>query len=100
VVWNSKKSLTAWFSWFAKQFHARLFRSPTSFLVIADYTGANQVLPAMLSTEVPWDNVVQSKLASLLTAVLAGELVAVKDLETGKLWIHPRTFHHISKANN
>ncbi len=41
------------------QLHARFFRCTTSFAVITLSTGADQILPGMRATTVPWQDMIE-----------------------------------------
>jgi len=75
----------------------------TRFTAIAWYAGADHIFPGVLASPVARDDVVYGELSSLFSAVLAGILVAFKNLNTegtGKVslaeWINPTPFSSIS----
>ena len=65
--------------WLTSQPHSGLRRRRARLPVIAGDTGADDILPDVRTASGPRDNVVEGKRSGLLAAVLAGELVPVKD---------------------
>lgn len=82
-----------------RQLHPCLLRCPARFAMVAGDTGADQVLPGVLSTQVPRNDVVQGKLAGLFAAVLAGKLVTVKNLKTCQLGLQTGSPDHMGEPD-
>src|SRR5690606_31505179 len=62
--------------------HARLLRQQPALAEVAGGTGSDNVLPGRLATHVSRNNVIEGQVV-LRAAVLALEMVAEKDVETG-----------------
>jgi hypothetical protein len=52
-------------------------------VTVTGNTGADDILPGVLTATVAGDNVVQSKLPTFFAAVLADKLVTAKNLKPG-----------------
>src|SRR5439155_14586481 len=73
---------------FADQAHVRFARKPVALACIAGDARANHVLPSCGSSAIARHDVIQIEFASIenLTAVLAGVLVALKNIVARKLY--------------
>jgi len=73
---------------FADQAHVRFTRKPVAFARIARNTGANHIFPSRRPTSVARDDVIQIKFAPIeeVAAVLAGVLVSLKHVVSGKFY--------------
>lgn len=81
VVWNVDKVAATGWGGVMKQFHSGLGGSLTRFTAVTKYTGADHIFPDVFASPVAGNNMVQGKLLRFLTAVLAGVLVTVENLE-------------------
>jgi hypothetical protein len=68
-----------WLGRLMDQSHPSLFRGSACLTVVARDAGTDYIFPGMLPLAMARDNVVYSKLLSLLTTVLAGVVVTVED---------------------
>ena len=77
-----------WSLGFADQAHVRFTRKPIALARIARNARANHVLPSCGPSPIPRNDVIQIEFTSIenLTAVLAGVLVALKDIVASKLY--------------
>src|SRR5687768_10505404 len=66
----------------AQQVHARLFRSPVTFLVVTTLAAGNQIIPCRLPSTRARLHMVECEFRRriLLTAILAGRMVTQKDV--------------------
>ena len=73
---------------FTDQAHVRFARKPIALACIAGDAGANHVFPSRRPAPVAWHDVIQIQVASIeeLAAVLAGVLVALKHIVSGKFY--------------
>ncbi len=73
---------------FADQAHVRFARKPVALACIAGDARANHVFPCGRASAIARHNVIQIEFASIenLTAILAGVLVALKDIVARKLY--------------
>ena len=63
-------------------------------MAVAGDAGANHIFPGVLTTPVAWNDVVQGKLPSFLTAILAGVVVAIENLKASQSSLRPRALYH------
>ena len=68
-------------------------------MAIAGYASASHIFPRVLASKMSWDNMVQGKLPDLLTAILAGILVAVENLKASQLPFRPGTLNHMGYSD-
>lgn len=80
--------------------HPGLFGGPSTFLVIAIRAGGNDVLPGVIAAQVPGDHVIQGQPAAALSAVLAGVIVAPKDLALVEFNNRAGTLHHVFQTDD
>ena len=75
-----------WTLRFANQTHVRFSRDPVAFACVAADARANHVFPRGRSSSVAWDDMIQIEFAPVkaLAAVLAGVLVALEHIVSGK----------------
>jgi hypothetical protein len=71
-----------------------LLKGSATFAVIAGWAGCNQVAPIMFSTLAARDYVIDCKPGSVLTAVLAGEIIPPHYLSFIELDSNARPFNH------
>ena len=85
---NLNKGPPLWPFGFADQTHVRLAGKPIALARIARNARANHVLPSCGPSAIARHDVIQIEFASIekLTAVLAGVLVALKDVVASKLY--------------
>src|SRR5258708_30083633 len=68
--------------------------------MVARPAGANQVVPGVFATPVARDDVVERQILAPHATVLAGEIVAEKDLPTGEAGFWARTLDQVHQAND
>jgi hypothetical protein len=95
-----EKAATLWRRGGVSQLHSGFLRGLASLTTITGDTGTDDIFPGMLTTPVAGDDMVNSKLSSLLATVLASVLVTVEDLRASQLSLSPkRTFYQIGQAD-
>ena len=82
-----------------QQLHPSLSRRPACLVVITGDTRADHVVPGVGAMPPARNNVIQSELACLLTAVLTGESVPIEHGLPGKSAAHHGPTHHVDKAD-
>jgi len=84
----------------SQQAHMSLLKRLTSFLAVAGWAGAHQVLPAVFSPTVAGHDMVHRQLPRFPTTILADIVVPPKDLPT--VQFHPRTRppDHVAQSNH
>jgi hypothetical protein len=73
--------------WLADQLKARFVGKPIALPRVAGDAGANNVFPSCLAATIPWKDVIQIQIVSLIlpATVLAGVLVPFEDIVPRKL---------------
>jgi hypothetical protein len=82
-----------------QQAHSCFIRCTSTFVPVAGNAGADHIVPDVLSTSPPWNNVVQGKLLSLAATILAGVFVTVKYLGPAQFLLMPGTTDHVDEAD-
>lgn len=88
------------FSRFAAQRHPRFFQRFAAFPSITRRTRAHDVSPNMRAAAMPGDNMIESEVVRLRTAVLASEVVAAKHSAARQFQARPRTLHLVREPNH
>ncbi len=83
VVGHIKKEIATWWGGMIKQSHPGLLWSSTRLAPITGYTSTNQIFPDVSAVQVPWNDMVQSKLMGFLTTILADIFITVENLNAG-----------------
>jgi hypothetical protein len=82
-----------------QQSHPCFIRRTSAFASVARNAGTNHIVPGVLSTPSPWNNMVQGKLLGLPATILAGALVTVKYLKPAQFLLMARTTNHIDESD-
>ncbi len=82
-----------------QQPHPCFIRRTSAFAPVAGNAGADHIVPGVLSTSTPWNNMVQGELPGLTATILTGVLVTVKYLRSAQLSLMSRTGNHIDKPD-
>jgi hypothetical protein len=76
------------------------FKSPATFLEITPGAGGDEVRPAVFSTAMPGNYVVDRKLVASAATVLAGVVITPEDFTFGQSYVRTGTLDHIPQADN
>jgi hypothetical protein len=96
---GNTKTIIARRAWPVNQIHSRFGRGTPAFTIITDFAGTDHVIPAMVPSAPPGDNVVQREFPCLAATILASVAVTIKHLQLGQLSLLMRTFNHIDQAD-
>jgi len=80
---------------FPKQLHPRFPGGFPGFALIASFTGAGYIFPAMFAAPVTRYDVVQGQLTTLFSAILAGVTVPGEYPLAGQLGVGPRSLDQV-----
>lgn len=72
--------------WDAQQLHVCLLGRPTPFAVIAGPASGHHILPDVLASTRPRDDVIDRQITATLAAILAGVVVPLEHLASGELY--------------
>ncbi len=82
------------------QSHPRFLKRQAAFAVIAGWAGSHNIRPHVGATHVTRQNVVDGEVGGLLSAVLAGIVVAAEDLAAGEADVRMRGVDHLLQADD
>jgi hypothetical protein len=82
-----------------QQLHPCFIRTAPTFAPITGDAGTDHIVPGVLSTPTPRNNVVQGKFFRLPAAILAGVLVAIEYLEPAQFPLMTRPINHIDQPD-
>ncbi len=83
-----------------QQVHLCLLNGPATLAMVTVRAGCYQVIPAMLTPKVAWNDVVNGKISDMLPAILASVVITPQDLPLGQLDLRAWTVDHLFEANN
>lgn len=83
-----------------QQAHPCLLWRPSRFSVIAAFAGGDEIFPGVSATLESRNDVIECQVVRLLTAIHAGEVIALEHLTTREAHLRPGTSDHVDEADD